>query len=89
MKSGRNGVSSDQQSAKTFFLITLGLISRRFRRVVIPANPPKEDKSRNPEILTGCRIRSGMTSDTPLLCGGVVHLSFAESRKLKADRAHP
>jgi hypothetical protein len=30
-------------------------------------------KSRNPEIYTGCRIRSGMTSDTPLLCGGVVH----------------
>jgi hypothetical protein len=31
-------------------------------------------ESRNPEIYTGCRIRSGMTSDTPLLCGGVVHL---------------
>jgi hypothetical protein len=30
-------------------------------------------ESRNPEIYTGCRIRSGMTSDTPLLCGGVVH----------------
>jgi hypothetical protein len=30
-------------------------------------------ESRNPEIYTGCRVRSGMTSDTPLLCGGVVH----------------
>jgi hypothetical protein len=33
-------------------------------------------ESRNPEIYTGCRIRSGMTSDTPLLCGGVVHRGF-------------
>jgi hypothetical protein len=36
-------------------------------------------ESRNPEIYTGCRIRSGMTSDTPLLCGGVVHYVLPSS----------
>jgi hypothetical protein len=30
-------------------------------------------ESRNPEFQTGCRIKSGMTFDTLLLCGRIVH----------------